>query len=280
MSKFSRKGFTLPEILIVVGIIVLLGTILLTVISKAVDAGRRTTCLNNLRGIAAGLMAYTNDNRGAFPGGAMGAPPPPPAPAVPTDDGARPDDWIWWQGFRLDKIGQGGIGPYLKLTSSPGDLAALRCPADDLARIKLAWAGGRYPFSYVLNATMSSDHNTGGAFIARTVSDVKDAPQKILVYEEDQRMMEDGNGDLLPKGSKDGLATELISIRHSGVKMASDVLNNGSTIPGMPRVPSLGAAGNAAFCDGHAGPMTRGEAHSRLHFAPDSGIPPWGNSVP
>ena len=280
LSATRRKGFTMLEIVIVIGIVVALAAILFGVVSKAVDASRRTSCLNKLHALSTALFAYSSDNRGALPGGAMGAPRPPPPPAIPDDDGGRLEDWIWWQSFRLDKVGQGGIGKYMKLSSDPHDLAALQCPADDLARQKLAWAGGRYPFSYVLNGMMASTHNTGGSKMARTVADIKDPQEKILFYEEDPRMMEDGNGDLVPQASPDGLGTELICLRHDGIKASADRLNSGATTPGVPRVPSLTASGNVAFCDGHAGTLTRAEAHSRLHFAPDSGIPPWTAATP
>jgi prepilin-type N-terminal cleavage/methylation domain-containing protein/prepilin-type processing-associated H-X9-DG protein len=268
-------GFTLLELLIVVGVIVLLATILLTVVSKAREAGRRTTCLSNLGNIAHAIMAYASDNDGTLPAAAAATPGTPPN-----------SDWIWWQSSRIDQIGQGGAGFYLKLSNDPHDLSVMRCPGDDLTSVSMVPGGRLYLFSYVLNAMMSSGNNIPGAlpsgiFPARTMRQVKDESQKILVYEEDSRIIDDGNGALLPNAT-DITKTELLSIRHDVITMAHDDPSMAVSIPLVPRVPNPGAMGNVAFCDGHAGPISRADAHSRLHFAPDSNSPPWppNNAIP
>jgi prepilin-type processing-associated H-X9-DG protein len=265
--------------LVVIGVIVVLVTLLFAVISRVREAGRTTTCLSNLNNIAHAIIAYAIDNNGAFPGGAQGPPQPPPA-AISTL--AIPSDWIWWQSFRINQIGQGGTGPYLNLSPDPRDLAVLRCPSDNLGRISFSGAGGFYLFSYVLNGFMSSSNGrgSGGTFGVRCLRDVLDAPQKVLVYEEDWRKIKDGSGSLQP--SSNPVATELLSIRHGSKGVGNDDPKMAITMPGVPRVVNPGAMGNVAFCDGHAASITRADAHSRLHFAPDSGTPPWpvNNSVP
>lgn len=63
----TSRGFTLVELLVVITIIGMLVSLLLPAIQSAREAGRRTTCLNNMRQAAIGLMTV-EETRKAFPG--------------------------------------------------------------------------------------------------------------------------------------------------------------------------------------------------------------------
>lgn len=62
-----RQGFTLVELLVVIGIIALLISILLPSLQKAREAANRTSCLVNQRSIGQALLLYANDHRGQIP---------------------------------------------------------------------------------------------------------------------------------------------------------------------------------------------------------------------
>jgi prepilin-type N-terminal cleavage/methylation domain-containing protein/prepilin-type processing-associated H-X9-DG protein len=63
----SRRGFTLVELLVVVGIVAVLMGILLPTMGKAREAARRTACLSNLRQVHAVFAMYAIENGDRVP---------------------------------------------------------------------------------------------------------------------------------------------------------------------------------------------------------------------
>lgn len=77
MTSRRKSGFTLVELLVVIGIIALLISILLPALQKARERAMRVQCMSNHKQILYGISMYVNDNKGWLPfcnWGATGGP--------------------------------------------------------------------------------------------------------------------------------------------------------------------------------------------------------------
>ena len=235
--KTSRKAFTLVELLVVIGIIALLISILLPALSKAKESANRTACLSNLRQVGTAVLAYTNAYKGYFPSSALG--------------NHLDDDWIWWQTNLLPRLHESPIAPFLGLSKT--NYKVMMCPQDTLYRKRQP----PFNFSYVINFYFSSDSNAPKLY--KKLTSVRYPSDKVLVLEEDERTIDDGNCSAwMPTGSWQYV--NLLAIRHD-----PDTRKKVDNPTGTDPVPNPSGRGNVAFCDGHAEYVTRRYAHSKLH---------------
>jgi prepilin-type N-terminal cleavage/methylation domain-containing protein/prepilin-type processing-associated H-X9-DG protein len=237
------KGFTLVELLVVIGIIALLIAMLLPSLRKAKESSQRTACLSNVRQIGAALLMYVNDNRDALPY----------APRT----GFNAADAFYWHATNFAEIGNHGLGSYLNL--SPTNFKVMLCPSD-------AWEirknGGKFFFSYTINYFMNGN---AGKHVNR-FSMVQTPAQKIYAYEEDPSTIDDANGELW---NTTWPSLDLLSSAHDNgnVRQRPD----GAQAAG---VPNGEVRGNVVFCDGHADYVPRSFAHNKQHAVPDVDVFP------
>jgi prepilin-type N-terminal cleavage/methylation domain-containing protein len=95
MRHVLRRGFTLVELLVVIGIIALLVAILLPALNKARESARRVKCMSNVRQLSMAWLMYANDNKGHFCNSET--------QGVPPND---PNNWVqylrhYWNAFHL-----------------------------------------------------------------------------------------------------------------------------------------------------------------------------------
>ena len=115
VHRRSRRGFTLVELLVVIGIIALLVSILLPALNKAREDAKRVRCLSNQRQLVMAYQMYYTENKGRLT-------------SSNTPAFAPPDSLHWWSwaaaGNSLDCLSNGKLWPYVKAYE------VYKCPND------------------------------------------------------------------------------------------------------------------------------------------------------
>ena len=249
-------GFTLVELLVVIGIIALLISILLPALSRAREQGNAIKCLANVRTLATAFQMYAQNSKGYFPACSR-------FPAA----NVRSEDWIWYQETAVPPSGTAAGRPVPDLQQSAitlylGKVSAeiFRCPSDAIDAHVNAAPSGVFKYSYAMNEEFEC-YPTGGRTKGLSLTQIRRPTQKIIVAEEDENSINDGcwapgSGNITDTSDRD-----LLAIRHDSRKKVSDPRNQQiSTHPNGKR------RGNAGFLDGHAEFMSRMEAHDKSHI--------------
>jgi prepilin-type N-terminal cleavage/methylation domain-containing protein/prepilin-type processing-associated H-X9-DG protein len=253
-----RAGFTLVELLVVIGIIAVLVSILLPSLNRARESAKQVKCLNNLRSIAQATIMYCNENLFAVPTAAEGPP-------------QKKEDFVYWQPpgspTPFDDINQSALAKYIG-SGRTVDKQIFTCPSDRTDEHRVTY-GTRppYPYSYSANGFVMADNSRNtkdpngrpaGRDYYRKITQCKNPSSKIWYVDEAESTINDGLFAPDP-GAQDVVSSRHEIRRKDGNGMDSTIDQNVRLGPGK---------GNAVYVDGHAEFTARSEMFLLYNYDP------------
>lgn len=240
--RTSRRGFTLVELLVCIGLLLMLMAILLPAARRSMESARQVTCLSHLHQIGEATLMYCADNDGVFPSAAASGGPP------------KSSDWIYWLATTaqapFNDVRRSALARYL----GPAAAVVFRCPSDSCdVRPPNPWGPEMYLYSYSMNVWIGQNATLNLKWLH--VHDVLNPSQIILFVDEDDESIDDGAW--VPKYLT---AHNQISNRHDVNRDTTDPSGNVAFEPTT--------RGNVVFCDGHGEFVSREFSWTADHFQP------------
>jgi prepilin-type N-terminal cleavage/methylation domain-containing protein/prepilin-type processing-associated H-X9-DG protein len=187
-ATYSKRAFTLVELLVVMAIIAILAALLLPVLSKTKLKSQQIDCLNNQRQLQAGWLMYVHEQNDSLPFNAGEV-------AIYSPYASTTNSWVVGDATvsaDLSFIRQGSIFPYV------GDPAVYHCPSDlSTVNNTNALRTRSYSMDYYLNGDIDPQyfHNLPpGAFVglATRYSGISHPSTVFVFLDENEKTINDG----------------------------------------------------------------------------------------
>lgn len=184
----DKKGFSMAELLVVIGIISILISLLLPTLRRSRQAAAITSCANNLHQVSIAMQIYLNDNQGVFFWRS-------------GDINAEGMDWYVYGGQETNNLNLGQKGLFNHVIPRPlnrylaNQFQLFHCPVDDAAPWTLNqndskwpaptefdWVGNSYNFNangYPLRPPPRQDQGLDGI----KITNITNATQTIAFYD-------------------------------------------------------------------------------------------------
>ncbi|MDB5172003.1 MAG: xcpT 2 [Phycisphaerales bacterium] len=171
---FRRVGFTLVELLVVIGIIALLISILLPALQRAKEHANQAKCASNMRQIYQSLAMYVGEHKNFLP-----------IPPLIGEIGPSFYNLAYpMTDLAVIDYQNGSLWPYLSPTTGARE-GIFNCPSD-LEEMRVVRLGGlqvhRRNFSYSFNVQMRQVD--GALKVGTRITDIFHPAEKIITVEE------------------------------------------------------------------------------------------------
>ena len=257
-SARSSDGFTLVELLVVIGIIAVLIALLLPALNRAFENAKQVKCLSNMRQVGMAILQYNNENQLHYP-----------APAC----GAQNDDWIYWEPGR--GMQNSALAPYLGGLRTTDVLV---CPTDYDAGNHVQ---PLYLYSYTVNWMVCEPRDAGnpaarfrnGIYDAFPFADPRGLPNlKVTQVHEPDRVI------MLIDESASTIDDGCWAPQHYLAGDGRNVLANRHERNAEDKNDKAAGRGNVIMVDGHGEFLPRKDSNDKHFFDPRKDGSWWDNS--